>query len=83
MRDNLAMSKPRDLAGRMRARRDGRPDDGYHRETFKLPLEAARDKARDQLRKFPNAAYMTVVEDWRVMPDGDIEFTMRRLKSAD
>lgn len=77
------MSKPRDLAGRMRARRGGRSDDGFHRETFSLPLEAARAKAREQLAQYPPAAYMTKVERWRELPNGDIEFTMRRLKSAD
>jgi hypothetical protein len=29
------------------------------------------------------AAYMSGVESWRELPDGDIEFTMRRLRSAD
>jgi hypothetical protein len=26
---------------------------------------------------------MSGVESWRELPDGDIEFTMRRLRSAD
>lgn len=79
------MPKPRHLADRMRARRDSRAgdDDGFHRETFSLPLEAAREKAREQLNLYPSAAYMTKVERWRELPNGDIEFTMRRLKSAD
>jgi hypothetical protein len=29
------------------------------------------------------AAYMAVVESWRELPGGEIEFTMRRLPSAD
>lgn len=77
------MSRPRHLADRMRARRDGRADDGFHRDTFRLPLEDARKKAREQYDKYPSAAYMTKVESWRELPNGDIEFTMRRLKSAD
>jgi hypothetical protein len=31
----------------------------------------------------PAAAYMSAVESWRELPDGDIEFTMKRLRSAD
>ena len=74
-------SRPRDLADRMAARR--RPDDGFLRETFTLPRDEARTKARDILDRFPKAAYMTGVESWRELPGGDIEFTMRRLPSAD
>ena len=70
-------SRPRDLADRMAGRR--KLEDGYLRETFTLP----RDKARDFLTRYPKAAYMSGVESWRELPDGDIEFTMRRLRSAD
>ena len=71
---------PRDLASRMAARR--RPDDGYLRETFTLPRDKARIRARDFLNRYPKAAYMSSVESWRELPGGDIEFTMRRLTSA-
>lgn len=74
-------SRPRDLADRMAARR--RPDDGFLRETFTLPRDKARTKARDFLNRYPKAAYMTGVESWRELSGGDIEFTMRRLPSAD
>ncbi len=73
--------RPRDLADRMAARRQ--PDDGFLRETFTLPRAEARSTARDFLTRFPKAAYMSEVERWRELPDGDIEFTMRRLRSAD
>jgi hypothetical protein len=73
--------RPRELADRMAGRR--KPDDGYLRETFTLPREAARTRARDFLSRYPNAAYMSSVESWRELPGGDIEFTMRRLPSAD
>ena len=76
----MALS-PRDLASRMAGRR--KPEDGYLRETFSLPREAARTKARDFLKRYPKAAYMSAVESWRELPDGGIEFTMRRLASAD
>jgi hypothetical protein len=73
--------RPRDLADRMSGRR--RPDDGYLRETFTLPREKARAKARDFLTRYPKAGYMSAVDSWRELPTGDIEFTMRRLRSAD
>jgi hypothetical protein len=73
--------RPRELADRMAARR--KPDDGYLRETFTLPREKARLKARDFLTRYPKEAYMSGVESWRVLPDDTIEFTMRRLPSAD
>ena len=73
--------RPRDLASRLAARR--KLDDGYLRESFTLPREAARMRARDFLKRFPKAAYMSEVESWRELPGGDIEFTMRRLASAD
>jgi hypothetical protein len=76
------MPRPRDLADRMRARMDARPD-GFKRETFTLPREAARAKAREYLDRFPTGGYSTVVEHWRQLDDGRIEFTMRRLPTAD
>jgi hypothetical protein len=76
-------STPRNLANRMAARGGIRADDGFLRETFTLPREAARLKAKEQFRKFPSAAYMTKIEAWRLLPGDTIEFTMRRLKSAD
>ncbi len=57
--------------------------DGWMRETFVLPRADARAKAREILVKFPRAAYMTEVEFWQELEDGRIEFTMRRLPSAD
>ncbi len=72
---------PRDLADRMAGRR--KPDDGYVRETFMLPREQARLTARDFLTRYPRAGYMSEVESWRELPGGQIEFTMRRLPSAD
>jgi hypothetical protein len=73
--------RPRDLADRMAIRR--KPDDGFLRETFTLPRDQARTKARDFLDRYPKAAYMSGVESWRELAGGDIEFTMRRLPSAD
>lgn len=79
------MGSPRDLADRVARRRKPARElaDGYLRETFTLPREKARAKARDFLTRYPKAGYMSAVESWRELPDGAIEFTMRRLPSAD
>lgn len=75
---------PKDLADRMAARRrQARADDGYARETFTQPRDQARRTARAFLDRWPAAAYMPAVESWRELPTGEIEFTMRRLRSAD
>ena len=77
--------KPRDLADRSRQMRDLRSldPDGFLRKTFTLPVEDARAKARKFLREYPAGGYMTIVEHWRELPDGQIQFTMRRLPTAD
>lgn len=72
---------PRDLANRMAHPRE--QDDKLLRETFTLPVEAARAKARQILDQFPQGGYMTIVERWRQLPDGQIEFMMRHLRVAD
>ena len=61
----------------------GAIDDGFIRESFTLPRENARAAARAFLDRFPKQAYMSEVEYWRELPGGDIEFTMRRLPTAD
>ncbi|SJZ83643.1 hypothetical protein SAMN05428963_103226 [Consotaella salsifontis] len=53
------------------------------RQTYTLPREAARVKAKEWFERYPKAAYWTSVESWRVLPDDEVEFTMRRLPSAD
>ena len=55
----------------------------FVRETFVLPRMAARAKAREWLDTWPKAAYWTEIETWRQLPDDRIEFTMRRLPTAD
>jgi hypothetical protein len=74
----------RDLAERMAGRHGRlRRDDGFVRETFIQPRDAARKTARAFLDRFPKQAYMSEVERWRELPGGVIEFTMRRLPTAD
>lgn len=77
--------RPADLAQRMSRRLAARPAraDSFRRETFSLPRAAARAKVREFFERYPKAAYMTAIESWRELPGGDIEFTMRRLPSAD
>ena len=82
MRVTLAQKTARRVAQDSARRRLPRVD-AYRRETFSLPRDAAREKAREMFRRYPKAAYMTEIESWRVLPDGAIEFTMRRLPSAD
>lgn len=55
----------------------------WTRETWTLPRAEAREKAREFLTRYPRAAYWSEVESWRVLEDDRIEFTMRRLPSAD
>lgn len=74
---DIARRSAKALAGHARSR------DAFRRDTFALPREAAREKAREMFRRFPKAAYMTEIESWRVLPGDRIEFTMRRLPSAD
>jgi hypothetical protein len=79
---------PADLARRVsersvkRAKAQG-AQPSWRRETYTLPRLEARDKAREWFTKFPKAAYMTEIEFWRELADGRIEFTIRRLPSAD
>src|SRR5258706_7271486 len=64
-----------DLAARMSA---AQPP-----QIFKLPIEEARCKAREILNQLPQGDFTPVVENWRQLPNGQIEFTMRHLRTAD
>lgn len=80
------MKTPKNLADRssdlcdLRKLRD---DDVSMRDTYTLPLNAARLKARQILNENPTGGYIAILENWRQLPDGQIEFTMRRLPTAD
>jgi hypothetical protein len=67
--------RPRNLADRMSGTQQP--------ETFRLPIDAARLRAREILDQLPQTGYMAVVENWRQLPDGRIEFTKRHLPTAD
>ena len=66
-----------------RASEAGKPRDGFLRGTFLLPRIEARAKAREWLDRWPKQAYWTEIESWRERPGDVIEFTMRRLPTAD
>jgi len=77
---------PADVAKRVADARDRRKlgrTDAFRRVTFTLPREDARAKAREMFARFPKSAYMTEIESWRELPGNRIEFTMRRLPTAD
>ena len=78
------VERPRDIARRFAKDRPRRSrGDSFRRVTFSLPLQAAREKAREMFRRYPKAAYMTEIEFWEELPDGRISVTMRRLPAAD
>ncbi|MDQ0454489.1 hypothetical protein QO005_000816 [Rhizobium paknamense] len=66
-----------------RARGGEATPSGFVRQTFCLTREEARAKAREWFDAYPKAAYWTEVESWRQLEGDRIEFTMRRLSSAD
>jgi hypothetical protein len=80
--------RPIDLAERASKRRSKRAtvataESAWRRETFCLPRDEARAKAREWFERFPKAAYMTEIESWRELAGDRIEFVIRRLPSAD
>lgn len=80
----MAYRHPRDLADSMaRRRKSAAAEDGYVRTTFTQRRDQARQTARAFLDEYPKEAYMSEVETWRELPGDEIEFTMRRLKTAD
>jgi hypothetical protein len=59
-----------------------RMSDRQQSEIFRLPVDAARCKVREIIDQGPQAGYVQVVENWRPLPDGQIEFTTRRLPAV-
>ncbi len=84
----IERDRPSDLVVRVAKRRALRQNrsldaDMWRRESFCLPRLEARAKAREWFERYPKAAYMTEIEFWRERADGQIEFVMRRLPTAD
>jgi len=61
-------ARPRDLADRM-AHTD--------EQLITLPLNAARRKAREIIGQSPKDGRLAVIENWRQLSDGKIEFAVR------
>lgn len=72
-------NRPSDLSERMAGSRKL----SVLQETFSLPLDDARLKAREIINRESEGGYTPIVEQWRQLPDGHIEFTMRRVRTAD
>ena len=68
------LARSRDLAVRIS---DEQP------ETFRLPVDAARRKAREILDQIPQNDVTSIVENWRPLPDGQIEFVVRQVRATD
>jgi hypothetical protein len=64
------------LAQRMSGHRA--QDSGLSPNLFRLPLESARQKAREIIGQTPRNGFVTFVERWRHLPDFQIEFSVRR-----
>ena len=52
-------------------------------ETFRLSVDAARRKARDVIDHMPQNGLGSIVENWRPLPDGQIEFVVRQVRATD
>jgi hypothetical protein len=66
-------ARPRDLAYNM-ANSD--------EQLLTLPLDAARCKAREIIGQAPQGGVASVIEKWRQLPDGQIEFSIRHFLAA-
>jgi hypothetical protein len=67
--------RPRDLAVRI--------SDAQQLETIRLPVDAARRKAREVIDQIPENGLTSIVEKWRQLPNGQIEFVIRHFSAAD
>ena len=52
-------------------------------EKFTLPVNAARNKAREIINCSAPRKLVSVIENWCQLPTGEIEFIVRRLPAAD
>ena len=69
------MVRPSDLAVRV--------SDAQYRDTFRLPIDAARRKASEIIGQNPRDGLTPTVKNWRQLPDGEIEFGIRYFPTAD
>ncbi|MEH2549275.1 hypothetical protein V1283_005920 [Bradyrhizobium sp. AZCC 2262] len=69
------IARPRDLADQMSGTQQS--------QIFTLPVDAARCKAREFIDQPPRSGFLPVIEKWRQLPDGQIEFAIRHLPTVD
>jgi hypothetical protein len=67
-------TRPRDLAVKMA---------NAEVQFFRLPLDVARCRVREIIRQPSSNGLTSVVEKWRQLPDGQIEFAIRYFRAAD
>jgi hypothetical protein len=48
-----------------------------------LPIDEARSKAREIINQVSNSHFIPVVENWRQLSNGQIEFTVRTMRTSD
>jgi len=65
-------ARPRELADRM-----------ADEQIFRLPLEAARCRVREIIHQPSKHGQLAVVQNWRQLSDGQIEFAVRYFAAAD
>ena len=68
-------ARPRDVADRVSSSKSP--------EVFVLPLDEARTKARDIISGASKAQFVPVVENWRQLSDGRIQFSVRALRFSE
>lgn len=66
------LTRPRDLADKL----------APTAEVFRLPLDSARRKAREIINQASSDGYRSVIENWRQLSDGQIEFVIRQYADA-
>jgi hypothetical protein len=67
--------RPNDLADRIASEQQP--------QTFTMPLDVARTRAREVIDRAPQGGLTPVIERWRQLPDGQIEFAIRHFPAAD
>lgn len=55
---------------------------GFLGKTFTLSVADARAKVREILREQPAGGSMAIVENWWQLPDGQVQFTISHLPTA-
>ena len=65
-------ARPRELAARL-----------ADEQIFRLPLEAARRRVREIIHQPSKHGRLAVIQNWRQLSDGQIEFVVRYFAASD